>query len=669
MKARGTKQERGVVPVPKTNVEDIVETDSPQAMLNFLATRGEARGLSTKAQVELQEQIGQSSKRLHDKWGDLEKKWRELERQRREAANSYGITGGGGPIVELNVGGTDMDVLREDLVRAEESVLSLVFGGRWEGRLPRDSRGRVFVDVAPAVFRKIIGFLVKLGRATPGKAMELPTLTPEEQPNFDHLVLVLGLWPHVYEGRSPKAPGAPPRVKPKDIPAPAVEPAEARKFGRQVATTFAVEEVALELAELEFQAAKEKYEREVESVAEFAGAPGGWGREGIDDDIVELNIGGTVISTRRSTLCRCPDSLLARMFDHNTEKKAPPFVRDTKGRYFVQYNDYCFTKIIEVMRMKRWPWPPTKSSFANGTTLDGMSNSRFRIFVREDEREDFGSLCTYFFPGCEGYINEAVGRAGTAGAAGAIRVAQQIASKGIMPSSGSPAPTTGSSSDPERGDRDHRDHRDRHRDDRDRDHRDRDHRDRDHRDRERPTSTSSHHGLQKRRSSGSRIDPKKLPSEISVLEIRVGLVRKVTALPRNSAHAMIAVQVHPDDKDLTEQRTVLWHFDTAPPRAGSLVVVLCNLPSIKHQGILFTAVVLCMDDDLLVPPPDSPIGELVTVKGHPPIPSKNSQAVSMIWEKVLNEELFQVGDDEVVRYEHKKVPGPLMTSKGPILCT
>lgn len=426
MKARGTKQERGVVPVPKTNVEDIVETDSPQAMLNFLATRGEARGLSTKAQVELQEQIGQSSKRLHDKWGDLEKKWRELERQRRDAANSYGITGGGGPIVELNVGGTDMDVLREDLVRAEESVLSLVFGGRWEGRLPRDSRGRVFVDVSPAVFRKIVGFLVKLGRATPGKAMELPTLTPEEQPNFDHLVLVLGLWPHVYEGRQPKAPGPPPRVKPKDIPAPAVEPAEARRFGRQVATTFAVEEVALELAELEFQAAKEKYEREVESVAEFAGAPGGWGREGVDDDIVELNIGGTVISTRRSTLCRCPDSLLARMFDHNTEKKAPPFVRDTKGRYFVQYNDYCFTKIIEVMRMKRWPWPPTKSSFANGTTLDGMSNSRFRIFVREDEREDFGSLCTYFFPGCESFINEAVGRVSQAlHACNAARASQQ----------------------------------------------------------------------------------------------------------------------------------------------------------------------------------------------------------------------------------------------------
>ena len=54
-----------------------------------------------------------------------------------------------------------------------------------------------------------------------------------------------------------------------------------------------------------------------------------------------------------------------------------------------------------------------------------------------------------------------------------------------------------------------------------------------------------------------------------------------------------------------------------------------------------------MDDDLLVPPHDAPVGELVTVKGHPPTPSKNTSAVSVIWDKVLNEELLQVGDDEV----------------------
>lgn len=54
-----------------------------------------------------------------------------------------------------------------------------------------------------------------------------------------------------------------------------------------------------------------------------------------------------------------------------------------------------------------------------------------------------------------------------------------------------------------------------------------------------------------------------------------------------------------------------------------------------------------MDDDLLIPPADAPVGELVTVKGHPSTPSRNASAVSVIWEKVLVEELFQVGDDEV----------------------
>lgn len=54
-----------------------------------------------------------------------------------------------------------------------------------------------------------------------------------------------------------------------------------------------------------------------------------------------------------------------------------------------------------------------------------------------------------------------------------------------------------------------------------------------------------------------------------------------------------------------------------------------------------------MDDDLLLPPRDAPVGELVTVKNHPPTPSRNGQAVSVVWEKVLNDELLQVGHDEV----------------------
>lgn len=396
--------------------------DFPPVMAKFLATRGAARGRSTKASVELQEQISQRSKKISGRWADLEKQWRGLEKERKESASTYGVVGGGGAIVELNVGGTDMDVLRTDLVRAEDSVLANMFSGRWEGRLPRDSRGRVFVDVSPTSFRKVVGFLVKLGIATPGKVLELPTLTPDEQPAFDHLVLVLGLWPHVYEGKTAATVTGPSLQKQAEdelVRAPPVEPSDAKRFGQAVAQSFAAEEIALEKAAVELEEARKRFDKEVDSINNFAGAPAGFGGEsrnqtGKDDDIVELNIGGTMAATRRSTLCRASDSVLARMFDHSNESRAPPFVRDTKGRYFVQYNDYCFAKIIEVLRSKRWPWPPSTSHLKDGAggnlELSGATADRFKTYIRDDEREDFGSLVSYFFPGCERFIMEAVGR-------------------------------------------------------------------------------------------------------------------------------------------------------------------------------------------------------------------------------------------------------------------
>ncbi len=45
--------------------------------------------------------------------------------------------------------------------------------------------------------------------------------------------------------------------------------------------------------------------------------------------LVTLNVGGTEYTTALSTLCRCPDSMLARMF----EGDFPPTEKDGKDRY------------------------------------------------------------------------------------------------------------------------------------------------------------------------------------------------------------------------------------------------------------------------------------------------------------------------------------------------
>ena len=44
--------------------------------------------------------------------------------------------------------------------------------------------------------------------------------------------------------------------------------------------------------------------------------------------VVELNVGGTIYATTRSTLCKDPDSMLARMFEGDLQ----PSHLDSQGR-------------------------------------------------------------------------------------------------------------------------------------------------------------------------------------------------------------------------------------------------------------------------------------------------------------------------------------------------
>lgn len=62
--------------------------------------------------------------------------------------------------LKLNVGGTEFKgVKRETLCAVPESHLAELFSGRWEERLLRDSKGRIFLDVNPESFGKILTLL------------------------------------------------------------------------------------------------------------------------------------------------------------------------------------------------------------------------------------------------------------------------------------------------------------------------------------------------------------------------------------------------------------------------------------------------------------------------------------------------------------------------------
>ena len=73
-----------------------------------------------------------------------------------------------------------------------------------------------------------------------------------------------------------------------------------------------------------------------------------------DDDILELNIGGQKITTKRSTLCQVEGSFLASMFSGRWENKLS---RDKDGCIFFDFNPQHFLLILEFLRVKKFASP------------------------------------------------------------------------------------------------------------------------------------------------------------------------------------------------------------------------------------------------------------------------------------------------------------------------
>ncbi|CAF2054829.1 unnamed protein product [Rotaria magnacalcarata] len=79
--------------------------------------------------------------------------------------------------------------------------------------------------------------------------------------------------------------------------------------------------------------------------------------ESLDDDIIELNVGGEKISTLRSTLTAVPKSKLAKMFMKNHESKLN--LRDNMDTVFFDYNPVQFKYLLDQLRtIKRNPEMP-----------------------------------------------------------------------------------------------------------------------------------------------------------------------------------------------------------------------------------------------------------------------------------------------------------------------
>eukprot|EP00903_Cladosiphon_okamuranus_P007901 g7633.t1 len=182
-----------------------------------------------------------------------------------------------------------------------------------------------------------------------------------------------------------------------------------RQFGASLAELLMEEQMALSYAQAELREAKNRAAAAAEALKIVYGPKVARGGE---DSVVELSVRGMSVTTLRSTLEACPDSVFPAWLlsesssapgseDHDSGGRGK--MTDEDGRLKIDCNPNCFSKILDVMRMRKratW-WAADEEEKGVGGAVGRYT---IRISIPENERGCFAEAVRKFFPGCEEFI-------------------------------------------------------------------------------------------------------------------------------------------------------------------------------------------------------------------------------------------------------------------------
>ena len=94
-----------------------------------------------------------------------------------------------------------------------------------------------------------------------------------------------------------------------------------------------------------------------------------------NDDIIHLNVGGTIMASKRSTLCQVEGSMLASLFSGRWEDNVQ---RDDDGHIFFDYNPKLFAIVLDFLRAKKTETPGKPASLPP-VALDDAVNFRHLV--------------------------------------------------------------------------------------------------------------------------------------------------------------------------------------------------------------------------------------------------------------------------------------------------
>lgn len=124
---------------------------------------------------------------------------------------------------------------------------------------------------------------------------------------------------------------------------------------------------------------------------------------GEKDAVVELTIRGTVMTTLRSTLQACADSVLADMFNDERGPSNENTV-DAQGRRILDCDLACFAKVLDVLRLrKRESWVQARRN-GRGKMVGVFGAKSAYVTVNPSKRRCFDALVKMYFPGRERFV-------------------------------------------------------------------------------------------------------------------------------------------------------------------------------------------------------------------------------------------------------------------------
>lgn len=174
---------------------------------------------------------------------------------------------------------------------------------------------------------------------------------------------------------------------------------DAHRFGASIASSLMEERVVLKQSQAELARAQEMASAALEALTNVYGPDIASGKK---DEVVELSVRGVRMTTLRSTLTACPDSVFTTWFNGNwkpTEKDL-----DKLGRRMLDCKPAVFAKVLDVLRMKkRAGWAPSEDAGGGGVVVKPVP-----VAVRQADRACLEEFVNKYFPGCERFIMDLV---------------------------------------------------------------------------------------------------------------------------------------------------------------------------------------------------------------------------------------------------------------------